>query len=74
MSTPLEFDEKKFLMALFSIMAQRETATVSAITESFVPSVSSGGEWYNFQTRIKKGESPKDQQLSLNYAPSSLAL
>jgi hypothetical protein len=53
MSTPLEFDEKKFWIALFCIMVKRETSTVNAITESFTPSPS-GGERYNYKTGIKK--------------------
>jgi hypothetical protein len=66
LSTPLEFDEKKFWIALFSTMVRRKTAPANAITESFAPSVSFGGECVQFQTGIKKrGESPKHQQLSL---------
>jgi hypothetical protein len=43
-STRVEFDEKKFWIALFSIMAQREAENANAISESFVPFVSSCGE------------------------------
>ena len=53
MNVALEFDEKKFWIALFCIMVKRETSTVNAITESFTPSPS-GGERYNYKTGIKK--------------------
>jgi hypothetical protein len=59
MSTPLEFDEKKFWIALFPTMAQRETTTVNAMSESFVPSVSSGWRVVQFKTGIKKGANPQ---------------
>jgi hypothetical protein len=42
MNIPIEFDEKKFWMALFSIMAQREAANLNATAHPFVAFC---GEW-----------------------------
>jgi hypothetical protein len=44
MNTPLEFDEKKFWIALFSIMAQRGAANAKRNHRVFVPFISSYGE------------------------------
>ena len=57
MSTRLEFDEKKFWITLFSIMAKREAANANAITESFVPFISSHGERYTSKRISEKDES-----------------
>jgi hypothetical protein len=57
MSTPLEFDEKKFWITLFSIMAKREAANANAITASFVPFISSHGERYTSKRISEKDES-----------------
>jgi hypothetical protein len=56
-STALEFDEKKFWIPLFSMMARREAAKTNATSQPFVPFVASCAEWYNSEPIAKKGES-----------------
>jgi hypothetical protein len=73
-STVLGFDEKKFWIAIFSIMAKREAANANAIDQPFVPFVPSCGERHNSERISKRRMPPTQQYLSLNYEPATLAL
>ena len=46
-STVLEFEKKKFWIALFSMMARREGTKANATSQPFGPFVASCGEWHN---------------------------
>ena len=58
MSTVLEFDEKKFWIALFSIMAEREAANANAIDRPFAPIVACWGVWHNSEGISKRANPP----------------
>jgi hypothetical protein len=73
MSTPLEFDEKKFWITLFSIMAKREAANANAITARLClsfPRMASGTLPNGFQKRTNPGQ----HHLSVNYKAITHAL
>jgi hypothetical protein len=59
-STVVEFDEKKFWIALFSMMTRREAAKANATSQPFVPLVASCFLWRVAQSEpiAKQGESP----------------
>jgi hypothetical protein len=57
-STVLELDEKKFWIALFSVMAKREAANANAIDQAFVPLFFVVSKRHDSKRDIRKGNPP----------------